>query len=153
DPEPPAEPWAALLPALDPTTMGWKDRDFYLDQDFAPAVFDWAGNAGTTAWWDGQIVGAYVQHDGGQVELIVPRDPGLAGRAALQAEAKRLGDWLDGEKVPALYKSPLITWDRLQYCAAGWWPSEVGGSQAGRNRRADQISSMATCRTGWTPFA
>src|SRR5260370_41580603 len=48
DPEPPVEPWAALLPALDPTTMGWKDRDFYVDPDFAPAVFDWAGNVGTT---------------------------------------------------------------------------------------------------------
>jgi hypothetical protein len=114
DPEPPVEPWAALLPALDPTTMGWKDRDFYVDPDFAPAVFDWAGNAGTTAWWDGQIVGASVQGDAGQIELIVPGNPGPgpAGRAALQAEAERLGDWLGGEKVPALYKSPLVTWDR-----------------------------------------
>jgi len=112
DPEPPVEPWAALLPALDPTAMGWKDRDFYVDPDFAPAVFDWAGNVGTTAWWDGQIVGAYVQDDAGQIELIVPRDPGPAGRAALQAEAERLGGWLDGEKVSALYKSPLVTWDR-----------------------------------------
>ena len=24
-------PWAALLPTLDPTTMGWKSRDWYLD--------------------------------------------------------------------------------------------------------------------------
>jgi len=23
----PAEPWAALLPALDPTAMGWQQRD------------------------------------------------------------------------------------------------------------------------------
>ena len=112
DPEPPAGPWAALLPALDPTTMGWKDRDFYVDPDFAPGVFDWAGNCGTTAWWDGKIVGAYVQDDSGQIELIVSRDPGPAGRAALQAEAGRLGDWLDGERVSALYKSPLITRDR-----------------------------------------
>jgi winged helix DNA-binding protein len=112
DPEPSAEPWAALLPALDPTTMGWKDRDFYLEPDFAPAVFDSAGNAGTTAWWDGQVVGAYVQDDAGRIELIVPRNPGPAGRAALRAEAGRLGDWLDGEKVSALYKSPLVTWDR-----------------------------------------
>ena len=112
DPAPPIEPWAALLPALDPTAMGWKDRDFYLQPDFAPAIFDWAGNCGTTAWWDGQIVGAYVQDDSGRVELIVPQGPGPGACAALEAEAKRLEDWLDGEKVAALYKSPLVTWDR-----------------------------------------
>ena len=50
DPEPPVEPWAALLPALDPTALGWKDRDFYLAPDFYPAIFDWSGNCGTTAW-------------------------------------------------------------------------------------------------------
>jgi hypothetical protein len=111
-PEPSVEPWAALLPALDPTTMGWKDRDFYLAPDFYSAIFDWSGNCGTTAWWDGQIVGAYMQDGAGHIELILPRDPGPAGRAALQAEAERLGDWLDGEKVSTLYKSPLVTWDR-----------------------------------------
>jgi hypothetical protein len=112
DPAPPIEPWAALLPALDPTAMGWKDRDFYLQPDFAPAIFDWAGNCGTTAWCDGQIVGAYVQDDAGRVELIVPQGAGPAARAELDAEAKRLEDWLDGEKVTALYKSPLVAWDR-----------------------------------------
>jgi hypothetical protein len=112
DPEPPAEPWAALLPALDPTALGWKERDFYLAPDFYSAIFDWSGNCGATAWCDGRIVGAYVQDDAGRVELIVPTDPGPAGRAALQAEAKRLEDWLDGEKVTALYKSPLVTRDR-----------------------------------------
>jgi Winged helix DNA-binding domain len=114
DREPPVEPWAALLPALDPTTLGWKERDFYLAPDFSSAIFDWSGNCGTTAWWDGQIVGAYVQDDAGRVELIVPRDPGPAGRAALQAQAQRLEDWLDGEKVTAAYKSPLVTWDRTE---------------------------------------
>jgi hypothetical protein len=111
-PEPPVEPWAALLPALDPTPLGWKERDFYLDPEFSPAIFDWSGNCGTTAWWNGQIVGAYVLDDAGRVELIVPQDPGRAGRAALEAEAGRLEDWLDGERVTAAYKSPLVTWDR-----------------------------------------
>jgi hypothetical protein len=117
DREPPVEPWAALLPALDPTTMGWKDRDFYVDPGFAPAVFDWAGNAGTTACWDGQIVGAHVQDDSGRIELIVPGAPVHAARAALHAEAERLGDWLDGEKVPALYSpagNPGPLTDRLR---------------------------------------
>ena len=111
DPELPAEPWAALLPALDPTTMGWKERDFYLDPDFYSAIFDGSGNCGTTAWWDGQIVGAYVQDDAGHIALIVPRDLGSAGQAALQAEATRLEDWLAGEKVSTLYKSPLAARD------------------------------------------
>ena len=31
-PDHPVDPWAALLPALDPTTMGWKDRAFYLGE-------------------------------------------------------------------------------------------------------------------------
>jgi Winged helix DNA-binding domain len=111
DPEPPVGPWAALLPALDPTALGWKERDFYLAPEFYSAIFDWSGNCGTTAWWNGQIVGAYVQQDAGQVELILSRDPGPTGRVALQKEAERLNKWLDGEKVSAAYKSPLITWD------------------------------------------
>jgi Winged helix DNA-binding domain len=111
DPEPPIEPWAALLPALDPTALGWKEREFYLAPDFYSAIFDWSGNCGTTAWWNGRIAGAYRQDDAGRVELIVPRDPGPAGRAALRAQAERLQDWLDGEKVNAAYKSPLVTWD------------------------------------------
>jgi hypothetical protein len=45
DPEPPVEPWAVLLPALDPTALGWKDRDFYLAPDFSSAIFDWSAAA------------------------------------------------------------------------------------------------------------
>ncbi|PYC69050.1 hypothetical protein C7C46_28465 [Streptomyces tateyamensis] len=112
DPEPPVEPWAALLPALDATALGWKERDFYLPPDFAPGVFDRSGNCGTTAWWDGRIIGSYVQDEAGRVELVVPTDPGAAARTALAAEAERLSAWLDGEKVRTLYKSPLVTWER-----------------------------------------
>ena len=57
DDEPEPEPWAALLPVLDPTTMGWKQRDFYLDPEDRPFLFDTNGNGGTTAWWCGRIVG------------------------------------------------------------------------------------------------
>ena len=62
------EPWAALLPVLDPTVMGWKERSFYLG-DKAPQLFDSNGNAGTTAWWDGRVVGCWVQDDAGVVEV------------------------------------------------------------------------------------
>jgi hypothetical protein len=41
-------PWAALLPALDPTTMGWRGRGFYLGNQ-AGQIFDRNGNGGPTA--------------------------------------------------------------------------------------------------------
>ncbi|BDH59832.1 winged helix DNA-binding domain-containing protein [Tsukamurella sp. PLM1] len=107
DPVGPVEPWAALLPALDPTPMGWKEREFYLDPAFAGAIYDTAGNAGTTAWWDGEIVGAYTQDEAGTVGLVVKPDTPLPAREALQAQADRLGEWLDGERVNSLYKSPI----------------------------------------------
>ncbi|WP_053923475.1 DNA glycosylase AlkZ-like family protein [Streptomyces chattanoogensis] len=34
------EPAAALLPGLDPTAMGWRRRDWYLDPDHTRALFD-----------------------------------------------------------------------------------------------------------------
>ncbi|TWS18004.1 winged helix DNA-binding domain-containing protein [Tsukamurella asaccharolytica] len=107
DPEDPVEPWAALLPALDPTPMGWKERAFYLDPAFATAIYDSAGNAGTTAWWDGRIVGAYTQEDDGTVALVLPPGTPRAARKALDAEAARLQEWLAGERVNSLYKSPI----------------------------------------------
>ena len=60
------EPWVALLPSLDPTTMGWKQRDWYLDPDCAD-VFDGNGNAGPTIWADGRVVGAWVQRPDGEI--------------------------------------------------------------------------------------
>ncbi len=57
---PSVEPWAALLPGLDPTVMGWADRDWYLGPHGAE-LFDRNGNAGPTAWWDGRVVGGWHQ--------------------------------------------------------------------------------------------
>lgn len=108
EPEPDAEPVAALLPVLDSTTMGWKERSFYLDAEDVPYLFDSAGNGGTTAWWDGRVVGAWVQDEAGRLQVLLRRDPGAEARAALDAEAQRLGDWLDGQVIASVYKSKLM---------------------------------------------
>jgi hypothetical protein len=100
-------PWAALLPVLDPTVMGWKSRDFYLGPH-APYLFDSNGNAGTTAWWDGRIVGCWVQDADGVVDVrLVERIPRAATKA-LATEARRLTDWLDGVKVSTVYPSATM---------------------------------------------
>jgi hypothetical protein len=101
------EPWAQLLPALDPTTMGWKGRGFYLGEH-AERIFDVNGNAGPTAWWDGQIVGGWTQEDDGTV-VVVPLDvlPPAAVEPLAQTAAA-LTDWLDGDVVRSIYQSPLV---------------------------------------------
>ena len=66
DPSPDPEPWVAALPGLDPTTMGWKQRDWYLPEA-AIESFDSAGNGGPTLWVDGRIVGVWAQTREGQI--------------------------------------------------------------------------------------
>ncbi|HET6954730.1 MAG TPA: winged helix DNA-binding domain-containing protein [Acidimicrobiales bacterium] len=102
----PPPPGAVLLPALDPTTMGWAGRDWYLGSHRA-AVFDRNGNGGTTAWWDGRVVGGWSQAPGGEVVLQLLEDVGAEARAALDREAARLTAWLDGVRVTARFPSPL----------------------------------------------
>lgn len=107
DPVAPDGPWAALLPVLDPTTMGWKQRDFYLGPH-GPDLFDTNGNAGTTAWWNGRVVGCWIQDSDGRVVVVPLGDPGAEARTALQVEADRLTAWLDGNRVSTVYPSPLM---------------------------------------------
>jgi hypothetical protein len=108
DDAPEPDPWAALLPVLDPTTMGWKQRDFYLEPEDRPYLFDTNGNGGTTAWWCGRVVGCWVQDPDGAVVVVPRSDPGAEALAALQVEADRLTKWLQGAKVSTVYSSPQM---------------------------------------------
>ena len=108
EPEPDLEPWAALLPTLDPTTMGWRHRDFYLEPRLTPLLFDTNGNAGTTAWWDGRIVGCWTQEPDGKVRVLAVDPLPAPAQEALEAEADRLATWLDGQVVTTIYKSSLM---------------------------------------------
>jgi hypothetical protein len=105
---PAPEPWAALLPVLDPTVMGWKQRDFYLAEADVPHLFDTNGNAGTTAWWNGQVVGCWVQDPEGVVSVVLRHDIGADGVRALDEEARRLTTWLEGQRVGTVYASALM---------------------------------------------
>lgn len=105
DPVTDVEPWAALLPVLDPTTMGWKDRDFYLDPEDTAYLFDSNGNGGTTAWWNGRIVGCWTQDEAGTVQVIPRGDLPSEAERALDVEAQRLTAWLDGVRISSVYAS------------------------------------------------
>lgn len=83
------EPWAALLPALDATPMGWKERDWYVGGHSAE-LFDLNGNIGPSAWWEGRIVGCWAQDRDGRVVVRFLEDVGREAEAAVRAEADRL---------------------------------------------------------------
>jgi hypothetical protein len=103
----PVEPWAALLPPLDPTTMGWSQREWYLGSH-KEQLFDTSGNAGPTLWWEGRIVGGWRQTESGEVVLQLLDDIGGDGEQALEREAARLTAWLDGARVLPRFPSPLF---------------------------------------------
>jgi hypothetical protein len=106
------EPWVALLPALDPSTMGWKQRAFYLDPADVPFLFDAVGNGGTTAWSDGRVVGCWVQRPDASVRVVYRRDPGARARRALAAEAERLTAFVEGGVVSPVFASPQMRAER-----------------------------------------
>jgi hypothetical protein len=102
----PLEPWAALLPALDPTVMGWAERDWYLGAH-RPALFDRSGNAGPTIWWSGRVVGGWAQRSSGEIVTRLLEDVGNEAAAAVKAEAGRLESWLGDRRVTPRFRTPL----------------------------------------------
>ena len=102
-----AEPWAALLPALDPAAMGWRERAWYVGQH-GPALFDRSGNIGPTAWWDGRIVGGWAQRQDGEIAVRLLGDAGAEAEAAISAEARRLREWIGpGTRITPRFRTPL----------------------------------------------
>jgi hypothetical protein len=105
-PVPAPEPYAALLPVLDPTTMGWQDRGWYLGSH-GKALFDTNGNAGPTVWWDGRIVGGWAQRKSGEVVLRFLEDAGTDAVAAAEEQAARLQEGLGPARITPRFRTPL----------------------------------------------
>ena len=100
------EPWVALLPALDPTVMGWQERSWYLGPH-VPSLFDRSGNAGPTIWWDGRVVGGWAQRPTGEIAVRLLEDVGSAATAAVDVEAERLRAWIGDVRVTPRFRTPL----------------------------------------------
>jgi hypothetical protein len=105
----PAEPWAALLPALDPTAMGWQERAWYLAPEMRPALFDRSGNVGPTVWWNGRVVGSWAQRPDGEIvwRVLVPEGVGREAEAAIGAAAERLRGWVGTTRVTPRFRTPV----------------------------------------------
>ena len=99
-------PWVALLPALDPTVMGWAGREWYLGSH-AAALFDRSGNAGPTVWSDGRIVGGWAQGKGGEVRHRLLEDVGTEVAGRVEEAAAGLTAWLGPIRVTPRFRTPL----------------------------------------------
>ena len=104
-PAPPA-PWAALLPALDATPMGWKERHWFLG-GHDDSLFDRFGNIGPTVWIDGCIVGGWGQQASGTIvyELLQPVTPDQV--ELIDAEVAILQEVVGPTQVRPSFATPL----------------------------------------------
>ncbi|WP_063022380.1 winged helix DNA-binding domain-containing protein [Nocardia niwae] len=100
------EPWAALLPALDPTPMGWQARGWYLGPH-APSLFDRNGNVGPTVWCDGRIVGGWAQRKDGEIVYRLLEDVGADAEALIAAQAQRVAEWFGEVRAIPRFRTPL----------------------------------------------
>ncbi len=96
----------ALLPPLDTTTMGWKERDWYVG-DHEAALFDRNGNAGPTVWLDGRIIGGWAQREDGEVVVRLLEEVGSEVTDAARAEAASLSEWLGDTRITPRFRTPL----------------------------------------------
>jgi hypothetical protein len=89
----PIEPWVAVLPGLDPTIMGWKQRDWYLPST-SMDVFDRAGNGGPSLWVDGRVIGAWAQAKDGLIHTHYFERVAAARRREIDQRIDQLKSWI-----------------------------------------------------------
>jgi DNA glycosylase AlkZ-like len=106
DPVPVPDPWVALLPALDPTPMGWSQREWFLGPHRS-AVFDRNGNVGPTVWVDGRVVGGWAQRASGEVVHRLLEDVGREAADRVAEAAAAVGDWIGAVRVTPRFRTPL----------------------------------------------
>ena len=106
DPVEPAGPWVALLPSLDPTTMGWKERDWYLGEH-AAHLFDRNGNAGPTVWADGRVIGGWAQRRSGEVAVELLEEVSREVTTRVEEAAAKLQVRLGDVVVTPRFRTPL----------------------------------------------
>lgn len=100
-------PSVALLPGLDPTTMGWKTRDWHLDPAIAGELFDRNGNGGPAVWVDGRIVGGWVQRPDGKIAVRLLADVGAEARDAVDAAGHDLSALLGDVRFSVRFPAPM----------------------------------------------
>lgn len=107
EPEEVETSWTAVLPGLDPTVMGWKQRQWYLSPDAVPVLFDRNGNGGPSLWVDGQVVGGWVQTADGTLDYRLLTDVGRDHVASLERQLDRMSNFIGETRFKVRFPAPL----------------------------------------------
>ena len=99
-------PWVALLPGLDPTVMGWKERAWYLDDATNRRVTDRNGNIGPTVWADGHIVGGWAQRADGEIAIELTNEISREHRRLVDTEIDRVRTFVGDIRFKVRFPSP-----------------------------------------------
>jgi hypothetical protein len=98
-------PWAAFLPSLDSTVMGWKEREWYLGEHME-RLFDRNGNAGPTIWCNGRVVGGWAAcGDGVRIQFL--EDVATSEERLVRHEADTLAAWLKNRPFTPRFRTPV----------------------------------------------
>ena len=100
-------PWVALLPGLDPSVMGWKQRDWYIHDSYIPALFDRNGNAGPTIWADGRVVGGWAQRPDGRLAHRLLETISTNHEHLLRLEVERVESFVGDARFTIRFPTPL----------------------------------------------
>jgi hypothetical protein len=98
------EHWVALLPSLDPTTMGWKERDWYMG-DHEAELFDRNGNAGPTIWVDGRVVGGWAKRKDGHLAHELLEEVDSETEDLIEDRIAELQDWFGEVTITPRFRS------------------------------------------------
>jgi winged helix DNA-binding protein len=99
----------AVLPELDPLTMGYKDRERYVEPRHIPMVFDRGGNATSVILIDGCVAGVWdvtKQPEPGVRMLLF--DKHQTHRRAVLERVASSGEFWFGRRVPVVEYSDMV---------------------------------------------
>lgn len=107
EPDSRQEDWTAVLPGLDPTVMGWKHRNWYLNPDHVATLFDRNGNGGPTLWVNGRAVGGWVQRADGSLSYRLLESIGRVQRESLEQQLDRMAAFIEDTRFKVRFPAPL----------------------------------------------
>ncbi len=101
--------WATILPSLDPTVMGWKQRDWYMGTHgtFGHTVFDRNGNAGNAIMANGSVVGTWAHRPDQHIAIHLFETLNKKQRSQLDKSIDRYRSAVGTTVVRPRYPAPL----------------------------------------------